>query len=87
MEMKQQSPDIDIEYAKCCIMANQKNNLTAHYELLIKKKSILGESISDFSDGFQEDNRIIPMSSQVRAHHSIPAAPRHNIGNLDKVRN
>lgn len=27
------------------------------------------------------------MSSQVRAHHSIPAAPRHNIGNLDKVRN
>jgi hypothetical protein len=26
------------------------------------------------------------MMTQVRAHHSIPAAPRHNIGNLDKLR-
>ena len=23
----------------------------------------------------------------MRPHHSIPAAPRHNIGNLDKMRN
>jgi hypothetical protein len=23
----------------------------------------------------------------MRAHHSIPAAPRHNIDNLDKIRN
>jgi hypothetical protein len=61
--------------------------LTAHYQLLIKKKNILGESISDFSEAFPDDNRIMPMAAQVRAHHSIPAAPRHNIGNLDKMRN
>ena len=30
---------------------------------------------------------LMPISTQVRAHHSIPAAPRHNIGNLDKIRN
>lgn len=29
----------------------------------------------------------IPGGKQVRDHHSIPAAPRHNIGNLDRVRN
>ena len=30
-------------------MANKKNNVTAHYHLLLKKKTILGESMSDFS--------------------------------------
>lgn len=39
---------------------------------------------------YQEEKAInhipIPMKTQVRAHHSIPAAPRHNIGNLDKLR-
>jgi hypothetical protein len=30
-------------------LANKKNAVTAHYQLLIKKKTILGESLSDFS--------------------------------------
>ena len=52
------------------------------------------ESISDFSQLRDENKEIdrvtnlipIPGAGQVRAHHSIPAAPRHNIGNLDRVR-
>ena len=48
-EMKATREDIGTEYTKCCIMSNVKNNLTAHYHLLVKKKSILSESLSDFS--------------------------------------
>lgn len=47
--MKRQCSHLDMEYARCCIAANQKNNVTAHYNLLLKKKNLLGESISDFS--------------------------------------
>jgi len=28
---------------------------------------------------------VIPGAQQIRAHHSIPAAPRHNIGNIEKA--
>jgi hypothetical protein len=38
-----------MDFAKCGIMANNKSSLTAHYHLLMKKKTILGESFSDFS--------------------------------------
>lgn len=48
-EMHQQCSSVDIEYARCCIFANLKNTTTAHYNLLLKKKQILGESLSDFS--------------------------------------
>ena len=51
--MKKQSSSLGMEYAKCCISANQKNNVTAHYHLLLKKKSIMGESISDLSNASQ----------------------------------
>lgn len=60
----------------------------------MKKKSILQESFSDLHElgtgqkPKENKNAIpIPMVQQVRPHHSIPAAPRHNIGNLDKIRN
>ena len=98
--MKEQCPSVDTDFAKCGIMANKKNSLTAHYHLLVKKKTILGESMSDFSQldlldddadmqvqrTKNHDQALIPFVKQVRAHHSIPAAPRHNIGNLDKIR-
>ena len=52
------------------------------------------ESFSDLGEAFGtlNDERVknlipIPGGKQVRAHHSIPAAPRHNIGNLEKQRN
>lgn len=48
-EMKAQCPEIDISFVRCCLEANVKNSLTAHYQLLLKKKTILGESISEFS--------------------------------------
>ena len=63
--MKRQCSHLDFEYAKCCIAANQKNNVTAHYNLLLKKKNLLGESISDFSeamenlaDAFEEEGKL-----------------------------
>ena len=52
--MKQQCSHLDICYARCCIAANYKNNVTAHYNLLLKKKNLLGESISDFSQAGQD---------------------------------
>lgn len=48
-EMKAQCPEIDINLAKCCLHANKKNNLTAHYNLILKNKELLGESLSEFS--------------------------------------
>jgi len=48
-EMKEQRPDLDITYARCCIMANRMNGVMAHYQLLLKKKIILQESVSEFS--------------------------------------
>ena len=48
-EMKVTRDDIDTDYTRCCIMSNVKNNLTSHYHLLVKKKSILQESLSEFS--------------------------------------
>ena len=56
-EMKEQCPSMDLNYTKCSIMANKKNNVTAHYYLLLKKKTILGESLSDFSQlGLLDDD-------------------------------
>ena len=87
--MKQECPSIDIEFAKCCIEADIKNSVTSHYYLLIKKKEILQESLSDLSVEKKEQPNLIPIpgGKQVRDHHSIPAAPRHNIGNLDRMKN
>ena len=60
----------------------------------MKKKNLMQESFSDLGEAFGTltDERVknlipIPGGKQVRAHHSIPAAPRHNIGNLEKQRN
>lgn len=97
--MKEQCPEIDISFVRCCLEANVKNSLTAHYQLLLKKKTILGESISEFSQldildadadyqiAKRKNNLIMPNSEQVKAHHSIPAAPRTNLNNIDKIRN
>lgn len=41
--------DVNAEYISCCIMSNVKNNLTSHYHLLVKKKNIQQESLSEFS--------------------------------------
>ena len=40
-EMKAARPDISREYAKFCLLSNLKNNITSHYHLLVKKKTIL----------------------------------------------
>lgn len=85
--MKESCPEININFAKCCIEANVKNSLTSFYHLLVKKKNILQESLDDLTIKEDQKNLIpIPGGKQVRDHHSIPAAPRHNIGNLDRMR-
>jgi hypothetical protein len=47
--MKDQHEQIDIGFARCCLVANKKNCITAHYYLLKKKKQLMQESYSDFS--------------------------------------
>ena len=47
--MKDQHEQIDIGFARCCLVANKKNCITAHYYLLKKKKQLMQESFSDFS--------------------------------------
>lgn len=96
--MKDQHEQIDIGFARCCLVANKKNCITAHYYLLKKKKQLMQESFSDFSmlqilDADADlqittqknkiSNAIVPGGRQVRENHSIPAAPRHNFGNVD----
>ena len=48
--MKDQCPDIDINYTRCCIIANIKNSVTAHYFLLVKNKGLNNHS------SYQNDN-------------------------------
>lgn len=86
-EMKDECDQIDINFTRGCLEANVKNSLTAYYHLLVKKKTNLQESMSDLPVKANGKNLIpIPGGKQVREHHSIPAAPRHNIGNLDRMR-
>ena len=40
-EMKQANESIDINYTRFCIEGNLRNALTAHYNLLIKKKTLM----------------------------------------------
>lgn len=45
--MKEANESINISYARCCVEGNLRNSLTAHYNLLIKKKTLMQESLSD----------------------------------------
>ena len=45
--MKKANESIDINYTRFCIEGNLRNALTAHYNLLIKKKTLMQESLSD----------------------------------------
>lgn len=85
-EMKAACPDIDATFARCCIEANVKNNLTSFYHLLMKKKITNQESFSDVRD--KETKGLIPIAKVpvVPRQRTLPAAPRHNINNLSKVR-
>ena len=40
-EMKEANETIDFNYARCCIEGNLRNALTAHYNLLVKKKTLM----------------------------------------------
>ena len=61
-EMIDQCPQIDRDFARCCIEANVKNNVTAFYQLLMKKKQITQESLSDLAEDEKRENRnLIPI--------------------------
>ena len=77
--MKEQRPDLDLVHARCALLSNKKNSVTSHYELLLKKKLLMHETLSDFSEERKEVLVPIATGKQVRDHHSIPAAPRHNL--------
>ena len=53
--MKDQCETIDLEYARCCVSAKVKNNLTAHYYLLMKKKNLMQESFSELGEAEEEN--------------------------------
>ena len=48
--MKEANPNIDMNYTRFCIEGNLRNALTAHYNLLIKKKTLMQESLSDLEN-------------------------------------
>jgi hypothetical protein len=48
-EMKETCPEVDVGFTRCCLEANVKNSLTSFYHLLVKKKNLLQESLSDLA--------------------------------------